>query len=38
MATIPEAAAPDVARLTPAQRRAVWAGFLGWTLTPSTSS
>lgn len=32
MATIPEAAAPEGARLTPAQRRAVWAGFLGWTL------
>ena len=32
MATIPDSATPGGQRLTPAQRRAVWAGFLGWTL------
>lgn len=32
MATISEAAPTGDSRLSPAQRRAVWAGFLGWTL------
>jgi len=32
MATVSDGAIPIVQRLTSAQRRAVWAGFLGWTL------